>query len=95
LSTYLVIAGILGGATYFVYLSLFPPPKKQRVKRQVPAPGSEPAADTASSTGYQEEWIPVHHLKKSKTGKAATSGDELSGGEVSATEGKKKKKGKK
>jgi hypothetical protein len=91
----LVIAAILGGSSYFVYFSLFPPSKKQRAKRQVPTPSSDTVTTAGSSTGYQEEWIPVHHLKKGKTSKTATSGDELSGGEASATEGKKRRKGKK
>jgi hypothetical protein len=47
------------------------------------------------ASGYQEEWIPEHHLRKGKsrkTGGAVSSGDEqsgLSGGEASGAEGKR------
>ena len=54
-----------------------------------------PVAVTATGAGgYQEEWIPEHHLKKTARGKktgVASSGDELSGGETSGAESKKKK----
>jgi hypothetical protein len=87
ITTYLMVAGLLGGLSYFAYLIFVPQQKKQRTKRPIPTP-SEPIAVTATGTGYQEEWIPVHHLKRSKSGK---SGDELSGGETSGTEGRKRK----
>lgn len=46
--------------------------------------------------GYQEEWIPEHHLRKGKKTKQAntvsgTSADELNDGRAGTTEGKKKK----
>jgi hypothetical protein len=54
---------------------------------------------TASgSGGYQEEWIPEHHLKKTK-GKRTKSDNaaasEESSGEVNGTEGRRTRKGKK
>lgn len=90
--TYLIVFGILGGAGYFAYLSFVPQPKK----RKVPTPSAPIGTVTATGAGgYQEEWIPEHHLKKPKTRKtksgAATSGDETSGPEASGTEGRKRK----
>jgi len=99
LSTYFMVTAIFGGLTYFAYLAFIPQAKKSRSKRTAPTPVSAPVG-TVTATGaggYQEEWIPEHHLKKSKSGKksggitSGTSGDELSGGEVSQTEGRKRK----
>lgn len=48
--------------------------------------------------GYQEEWIPEHHLKKTGKGKGKgviSSGEELSGSEVNSVMEGKKRKGKK
>ena len=89
-TTYLIVAGILGTAGYFTYLSYAPPPKRQRTKK---SSVSTPVSVTATGAGgYQEEWVPEHHLKKTKAGrKGAVSGDELSGGETSGAEGKKRK----
>jgi len=82
LSTYLVIAALLGGLTYVAYLTFVPHSKKPR-KAAVSAPVG--AVTATASGGYQEEWIPEHHLKKPKGGKkqsgVASSGDELSGAE--------------
>ena len=68
------------------------PPKKKSKKAPVV---STPVAVTATGAGgYQEEWIPEHHLKKGKSSKRSggvTSGDELSGAELSGTEGKRRK----
>jgi hypothetical protein len=54
---------------------------------------------TASgSSGYQEEWIPEHHLKKSKGKKTKSDNavvSEESSGEANGTEGKRTRKGKK
>jgi len=91
-STYLMVTAIFGGLVYFAYLSWVPQTKKSRKR----APVSTPVTATATGAGgYQEEWIPEHHLKKTKTGKgksvAVSSGDELSGSEVNATENKKRK----
>lgn len=90
LSTYLVVTGILGGLGFYVYSTLAPQPKKRKSPQQVSAPVGVVTATGAG--GYQEEWIPEHHLKKSKKTKAtgAASGDETSGIE-SGTEGKRRK----
>ncbi|KAH9068143.1 hypothetical protein EDB83DRAFT_632666 [Lactarius deliciosus] len=93
LSTYAIVLAILGGLGYVTYLSFAPQPK-QKKKTQVITPA--PVISTATSAGgYQEEWIPEHHLRKGKSrkaGGAVSSGDEqsgLSGGEASGTEGKR------
>lgn len=94
-STYLVVAALLGGAGYYAYVTLVPQPKrKTRPAADVSAPVGTVTATGAG--GYQEEWIPAHHLKKSKVKRAAsgtlTSGDEAStGAELSGTEGRKRK----
>ncbi|KAH7930232.1 hypothetical protein BV22DRAFT_1125174 [Leucogyrophana mollusca] len=98
ISTYLIVLALLGGASYFAYLTYVPQTKNKRRKtRAAPSEVSAPVTVTATgSGGYQEEWIPEHHLKKTKVSKAKpagvlSSGDELSGGEVSGAEGKKRK----
>jgi len=62
-------------------------------KATASAPVSTVAATTAG--GYQEEWIPEHHLKKPKGARKqsgiVSSGDELNGGESDV----KKRKGRK
>jgi len=92
LSTYAIVLAILGGLGYVTYLSFAPQPKPKK-KTQVSTPVATTTATLAS--GYQEEWIPEHHLRKGKsrkTGGAVSSGEEhsgLSGGEASGTEGKR------
>ncbi|KAF5392153.1 hypothetical protein D9757_001491 [Collybiopsis confluens] len=88
ISTYLVVSGLVAGLGYVAYLSFVPQPKKKVRKPAVSAPVG---TVTASGAGYQEEWIPSHHLKSRKKGGAVSSGDELSGGETSGTDGKKRK----
>ena len=92
ISTYLVVAALLGGLTYFVYLTFVPHSKKPR--KATPSAPVGPVTATTSGA-YQEEWIPEHHLKKAKSGRKQTgvmsSGDELSGGESEV----KKRKGRK
>jgi hypothetical protein len=93
--TYLIVFVFLGGISYYAYLTLLPPPKKTRAK-PAPPPGAAGTATASGVKGYEEEWIPKHHLKKSKSGKkqnatSGTSGDELSGAEISGAEGKKRK----
>ncbi|KAG6861991.1 hypothetical protein C0995_008178 [Termitomyces sp. Mi166 len=93
ITTYLMVAAILGGLTYLAYLNFIPQPKKSHSKKVSPstAPSATSTAAATSAGGYQEEWIPEHHLKKSKKSSgAAASGDELSGGELSG-EGRKRK----
>lgn len=95
LSTYLVVTGILGGLLYVAFLSFVPQSKKTWSKR--PAVSSTPSSTSATATGagiYDEDWIPEHHLRKTKkkSGPASgTSGDELSGGETSGAESKSRK----
>jgi len=96
ISTYLIVAGLLGGGAYYAYLTYAPQPKKQR--KRVNAAPSEVSSPVGTVTatgagGYQEEWIPDHHLKKGKGKKASalSSGDEFSGAETSGTEGRKRK----
>ncbi|KAI0833257.1 hypothetical protein BC628DRAFT_1414087 [Trametes gibbosa] len=89
-TTYLIVSGLLGGLAFYLYTTLVPQPKKRKTP-QVSAPVGTVTATGAG--GYQEEWIPEHHLKKSKKSKAsgaATSGDETSGVE-SGTEGRRRK----
>jgi hypothetical protein len=80
-----MVLALLGGIGYFAYLTFIPQAKKVR-KPLITAPEVVVATGTS---GYQEEWIPEHHLKKGK--KAVNSGDELSGGETSGTEGRRRK----
>jgi hypothetical protein len=95
--TYLIVFAFLGATSYYAYLSLLPPPKKSRSK-PAPPPGTPGTATASGVKGYEEEWIPKHHLKKSKSEKkqnatSGTSADELSA-ETSGAEGKRKKGGK-
>lgn len=87
ISTYLIVLSLFAGLGYVAYLSFVPQSKKTR-KAAVSAPVNVTATGAG---GYQEEWIPSHHLKSRKKGGAASSGDELSGGETSGTEGKRRK----
>jgi hypothetical protein len=100
-TTYLMVLALLGGGGYFAYLSFVPQTTTKKARKPVKAEISAPEGSVTASGagGYQEEWIPEHHLKK-KTPKrtksaggltSGTSGDELSTAEVSGTEGKKKK----
>lgn len=84
-----MIAGIFGGAGYAAYLSFAPPPKK--VKKAAPSDVSTPVTVTATGAGgYQEEWIPEHHLKKGKKATIVSSDAETSGAE-SGKEARKRK----
>ncbi|KAI0925902.1 hypothetical protein AcW1_008213 [Taiwanofungus camphoratus] len=95
LSTYLVVGALLSGLGYYAYLTFVPQPKKRKTPRTVSSVSSPVGTVTATGAGgYQEEWIPEHHLKKSKTRKTKTgaiSGDETSGAELSGTEGRRRK----
>lgn len=93
-----MVSALLGGLLYFAYLTFVPQPKKRSKKTATASVSAPVGAVTATGAGgYQEEWIPEHHLKKTKAGKKAggftsgTSGDELSGAELSQTEGKRRK----
>lgn len=90
LSTYAMVIGVLSGLGYFAYITFVPQQAKKTRKPTISAPVSTVIATGAS--GYEEEWIPQHHLKKGKGKKAGavSSGDELSGAETSGAEGKRK-----
>jgi len=93
-TTYLIVIGFLGGVGYFAYLSYLPKSKKPRVV--APAGASAPGPITATNSGgYEEEWIPEHHLKRTKKSGVATSDAETSGGDVSGKEGPRRRKGRK
>ncbi|KIY43771.1 hypothetical protein FISHEDRAFT_67587 [Fistulina hepatica ATCC 64428] len=96
LTTYAMVTVILTGVSYLAYTSFFPASKKPRTKR-VTAPSTPAVLGSAGVSGYEEEWIPEHHLKKTRAGKkkgrpSTASGDELNDGEASGAEGKKKLK---
>jgi hypothetical protein len=87
ISTYLLIAGLLGGVGFFVRQQL-QPAKPKKAGRPAPEATIKPAAST---TGYEAEWIPAHHIKSRKSkGNGAAS---ASSGEESGPE--KKSRGKK
>ncbi|KAF8920199.1 hypothetical protein CPB85DRAFT_616851 [Mucidula mucida] len=88
ITTYLMVLAIFGGIGYISYISFVPQSKKAK-RADVSAPVGTVTATGAG--GYQEEWIPDHHIRKSKKGGALSSGDELSGAETSGAEGKKRK----
>ena len=74
-------------------------PKSKKSRKPVPVGGKNAISSPVGSVtatgagGYEEEWIPEHHLKMrgGKKAGAASSGDELSGGETSGAEGRKRK----
>ncbi|KAI0291908.1 hypothetical protein B0F90DRAFT_1774052 [Multifurca ochricompacta] len=92
LSTYAIVLTILSGLGYATYLSFVPQPKQ---KKKLPATAPASTVTVTGAGGYQEEWIPENHLRKSKArkvGGVVSSGDEksgLSGGEASGAEGKR------
>ncbi|KAH9983098.1 hypothetical protein BJV74DRAFT_980827 [Russula compacta] len=94
LSTYVMVLAILSGLGYVTYLSFVPQPKQ---KKTVPISAPESTVTATGAGGYQEEWIPEHHLRKTKArkagGVAVSSGDEQSGqsgADASGTEGKRR-----
>jgi len=92
LITYLIVIVLFGGIIYMAYVTFVPQSKKPRRKQAAPSDISTPVTVTATGAGgYQEEWIPEHHLKKSKKAGAASSDGETSGVEVSGKEGRKRK----
>jgi len=93
-TTYLIVIGIIGGASYFTFLSFFPKSKKPKVAAPPEVRAPEAIAAT-SSGGYEEEWIPAHHLKKAKKSGIITSDAETSGGDTSGREGPRRRKGRK
>ncbi|KAJ7163860.1 hypothetical protein C8R43DRAFT_988992 [Mycena crocata] len=103
ISTYLVTAALLSGLIYLSYQAFAPKRSTRPKKKPAAAAISTPvgAVTATGAGGYQEEWIPEHHMRKPKTPRkksgALTSGDEfseLSAGEMSAPEKEKRAKGK-
>lgn len=87
-----MVAAIFSGLGYFAFLTFVPQAKKSRSKKAAASVSAPVGAVTATGAGgYQEEWIPEHHLRKSKKGASGLSGDELSGSEISGTEGRRRK----
>ena len=88
-----MVLAILGGLGYVAYLSFIPQTKP---KKTTPIPTSESTVAATGAGGYQEEWIPEHHLRKTKARKvrgAVSSGDDqsgVSGADASGTEGKRR-----
>lgn len=91
------MATIFGALLYFAYISFVPQAKKNRSKKRAapPAGAADSTATATGASGYQEEWIPDHHIKKTTVRKPkngfATSGDEQSAPEMSGNEGRKRK----
>ncbi|KZT51756.1 hypothetical protein CALCODRAFT_476824 [Calocera cornea HHB12733] len=85
---YALVLALIGGGSYWAYLSYFPQKKRGARARapkpvEVSAPVGTVTASNASGS-YQEEWIPKHHLRKAKksgekSDGAITSGDESEG----------------
>ncbi|KAG1747113.1 uncharacterized protein EDB91DRAFT_1245561 [Suillus paluster] len=98
LSTYLIVFAAFVGLSYAAYNAYVPSSKP---KRKRPAEVGAPVGTVTAtgSSGYQEEWIPEHHLKKTKGKKTKAenpaSSEDLSSGEVSGMDAKKTRKGKK
>jgi hypothetical protein len=88
-----MVLAILGGLGYVAYLSFVPQTKQ---KKAVPTSTPESTVTATGAGGYQEEWIPEHHLRKTKARKGrgvVSSGDEqsgVSGAEASGPEGKQR-----
>jgi len=91
LITYLIIIGLFGGAIYTAYITFVPQAKKPRRKQAASDVGTPVTVTATGAGGYQEEWIPEHHLKKSRKAGAVSSDGETSGGEASGKEGRKRK----
>lgn len=89
---------MIGGVSYYTFLTLAPQTKKPRSKAGA-QPRTPVSATATGAGGYEEEWIPEHHLKKTRAGTSkkqstavsGTSGDDHSGAEASGAEGKRRK----
>ncbi|KAF8339717.1 uncharacterized protein EI90DRAFT_3151189 [Cantharellus anzutake] len=104
--TYLLIIAILGGGAYLLVAKYFPRQLHAALSKKPKAFKAAPSAaraKTASTKGYEPEWIPQHILKADKLAKAAklrakknnpiSSGDEsgVASGVASGNEKRKKK----
>jgi hypothetical protein len=75
--TYLIILAVFGGAGYLTYISYYPKTKK----RTIPTPSAPVDVKATTASGYEEEWIPEHHLRtrsRRPLGAVKSSGDESS-----------------
>ncbi|KZS92505.1 hypothetical protein SISNIDRAFT_486529 [Sistotremastrum niveocremeum HHB9708] len=92
-STYIITLGLIGALGYFAYDSFFPASStKPKARKPKPQSISSPVG-TVTATGaggYQEEWIPAHHLKKTKGAKGNRSDGGASSGDELSKKGKKK-----
>lgn len=93
ISTWLISGILVVAGTYFAVLSLFPSlskPKRKRTRAAEAEITAPVGTVKASGAGYQEEWIPDHHLKKttSRRGQRKATGDvALSSGDEKVTSG--------
>jgi len=104
-TTYLLTGAFLAALGYYAYTTFFPQHTKRTRRAGTSAPKSaiSPPVGTvtaAGAGGYEEEWIPALHLKRTKSGRkvegvtvvgALSSADELSGGETSGAEPRRRK----
>jgi len=98
ITTYLITFAFLGGLGYLAYVTFVPKAKKSR--KPVSSRGGKSAIssplDVSATAAVDDEWIPAHHLKtRAGKGKAKegtlTSGDDLSAGETSGGEVRRRK----
>ncbi len=86
----------MGGLSYFTFITFVPQPKKRSKKPSSTVSAPIGTVTATGAGGYQEEWIPEHHLRKGKKIKQAsatsgTSADEFNDAQVGTIEGKKRK----
>jgi hypothetical protein len=86
--TYLITLATLGAGGYFAYTQYFPEATKKtpggkKIKSVAVTEEPTDPAPVKGSGVYSNDWIPEHHLRKSKSKGALSSGDEgaSSGGE--------------
>ena len=81
ISTYLITAAVLGALAYLSFISFFPSTSSHKSTTRKQASNTATAQAQTPSGGYDDEWIPEHHRKKTKGGKRENepSGDERSG----------------
>ncbi|TDL14587.1 hypothetical protein BD410DRAFT_797081 [Rickenella mellea] len=100
ITTYLITGAFLAGLGYIAYSTFMPKTKRSsRKTTSTTSATAAPGAKTTTTPGggtYQDEWIPEHHIKRTKSGGvkvagAASSGEELSGGETSGQETRRRK----
>ncbi|KAF3908634.1 hypothetical protein AA313_de0202800 [Arthrobotrys entomopaga] len=72
---YIFILGLVGAGGYVAYQTWVVPmlPKPKRVRREVPTEAKTTSADVPKG-GFDESWIPEHHLKRPVAQKVRSSG---------------------